>query len=228
MTEEGPGGSIRIGDTEREDAVKRLGEHYQAGRLSADEHSERVEQALRARTAEDLINLFVDLPGAHQAPAAGEGAAADAGGEGWAGPWGWRKPPWTAPENAAGATGPSDGPGGGAGGRPGGPGWSGGGAGGGPGWAGGWWGAAAGQGESAAGGAGAGRPGGPGGPGGPPWGRRGFFGRVPLPVLIALGVLGVLASVGCVVGGGHPPVLPIVLIVAAVFVVRKRRMERRA
>ncbi|GAA2814721.1 DUF1707 SHOCT-like domain-containing protein [Kribbella solani] len=177
MTEERPGGSIRIGDTEREDAVKRLGEHYQAGRLSADEHSERVEQALRARTAEDLNNLFVDLPGAHQAPAAGEGAAADAGGEGWAGPWGWRKPPWTAPENAAGATGPS---------------------------------------------------GGPGGPGGPPWGRRGFFGRVPLPVLIALGVLGVLVSVGCVVGGGHPPVLPIVLIVAAVFVARKRRMERRA
>ncbi|GAA1591649.1 hypothetical protein GCM10009804_54840 [Kribbella hippodromi] len=178
MTEERPGGSIRIGDTEREDAVKRLGEHYQAGRLSAEEHSERVEQALKSRTAADLNALFTDLPGAHQAPAGGEGAAAE-GGEGWSGPWGWRKPPWTAAE----------------------------------------------QGGVGAGGTSAG---GPGGPGGPAWGRRGFLGRVPLPVLIALGVLGVLASVGCVVGGGHPPVLPIVLIVAAVFVVRKRRMERRA
>jgi len=46
-------------------------------------------------------------------------------------------------------------------------------------------------------------------------------------LLILLGVLGVVASVGCVVGGGHPPVLPIALIVAAVAVVRKRRMERR-
>jgi hypothetical protein len=41
-------------------------------------------------------------------------------------------------------------------------------------------------------------------------------------------VVGVLASIGCVAGAGHPPVLPIALIVAAVFIIRKRRMERRA
>ena len=166
MNDERPGGSIRIGDSEREDAVRRLGEHYEAGRLSAEEHSERVEQALKARTGADLEGLFADLPGAQQAAGGGGGD----GGEGWAGPWGWRKQPWTAPENAAGAA----------------------------------------------------------GPGRPEWARRGFLGRVPFPLLILLGVFGVLASVGCVVGGGHPPILPLALIVAAVFVVRKRRMERRA
>ncbi|MGW6195690.1 DUF1707 SHOCT-like domain-containing protein [Kribbella sp. NPDC055110] len=164
MSDERPGGSIRIGDSEREDAVRRLGEHYEAGRLSADEHSERVEQALRARTGADLEGLFADLPGAHQTAGAGEGGQE---GEGWAGPWGWRRPPWTAPENAA-------------------------------------------------------------RPGRPAWAGRGVLGRVPFPLLILLGVFGVLASIACVVGGGHPPVLPLALIVAAVFVVRKRRTERRA
>jgi hypothetical protein len=179
MNDERPGGSIRIGDSEREDAVRRLGEHYEAGRLSAEEHSERIEQALKARTAADLNGLFADLPGAPGPDAAAQGAG---DGEGWAGPWGWRKPPWTAPANSA--TGPgSAGPGNG----------------------------------------------GFGGPGGrPPWAARGFISRIPLPLLIVLGVLGVLASIGCVFGGGHPPVLPIALIVAAVFVIRKRRMERRA
>ncbi len=62
MNDERPGGSIRIGDSEREDAVRRLGEHYEAGRLSAEEHSERVEQALKARTGADLEGLFADLP----------------------------------------------------------------------------------------------------------------------------------------------------------------------
>jgi Domain of unknown function (DUF1707) len=174
MSDERPGGSIRIGDSEREDAVRRLGEHYEAGRLSAEEHSERVDQALQARTGADLDSLFTDLPGAHQA-GAGDGSAAEGGaGEGWAGPWGWRKPPWTTPDNAAGATGP---------------------------------------------GGGARRA---------EWARPGVLGRVPWPLLVVLGVVGVLASVGCVVGGGHPPFLPIALIVAAVAVVRKRRMERRA
>ena len=202
MNEERPGGPIRIGDREREDAVRRLGEHYEAGRLTAEEHSDRVEQALKAKTEADLREPFADLPGPHQAASGATGPAgtysapgasgapgehgapgedgAD-GGEGWAGPWGWRKPPWTAPENSSTSTGNS-GPGsgnGGFGGRP-------------------------------------------------PWAARGVMGRMPFPLLIMLGVLGVLASVGCVVGGGHPPILPILLVVAAVYVVRKRRAERRA
>ncbi|TDO48893.1 uncharacterized protein DUF1707 [Kribbella sp. VKM Ac-2571] len=167
MNDERPGGSIRIGDSEREDAVRRLGEHYEAGRLSADEHSERVEQALKARTGADLEGLFADLPGAHQATAGDDN-------EGWAGPWGWRRPPWTAPENAAGAAGP-----------------------------------------------GAGRQ-------RPQWAARGPLGRIPFPLLILLGVAAVMLSIGCTVFGGHPPVLPLLLIVAAVLFVRKRRMEGRA
>lgn len=186
MNDERPGGPIRIGDSEREDAVRRLGEHYEAGRLSAEEHSERVEQALKAKTEADLAGLFTDLPGAHQQ------TSADAG-EGWAGPWGWRKAPWTAPENAAGATGR-----------------------GGPG---------AGPGASGSGTTG---PGTSGPFGRPEWAARGPLGKVPFPLLLLLGVIGVLASIGCVVGGGHPPILPIALIVAAVIVIRKRRMERRA
>jgi hypothetical protein len=80
-----PNGSIRIGDAERNEAVNRLGAHYEAGRLSADEHSERVDQALRATTRNDLDALFTDLPG--------EGA-----GQQWPGAQsegaGWQGPPW--------------------------------------------------------------------------------------------------------------------------------------
>lgn len=63
MNEEKPGGPIRIGDKEREDAVKRLGEHYEAGRLTAEEHTERIGRALEAKTEADLAALFSDLPG---------------------------------------------------------------------------------------------------------------------------------------------------------------------
>ncbi|NUR97200.1 MAG: DUF1707 domain-containing protein [Kribbellaceae bacterium] len=163
MNEERPGGPIRIGDREREDAVKRLAEHYEAGRLTTEEHSARVDQALNAKTDADLAALFTDLPGEQT-------TGPDS--EAWAGPWGWSKPPWTAPQNSAGNSGPG----------------------------------------SASGG----------------FGPRGFVGRMPFPLLIMLGVFGVLASIGCVLGGGHPPILPILLIVAAVYVIRKRRMERRA
>lgn len=84
---------IRIGDTEREDAVKRLGEHYEAGRLTAEEHSERVDQALQARSATDLNALFADLPGPHQSGPRG-GPRATAGPQ-WTQP-GWQ-PPWSGP-----------------------------------------------------------------------------------------------------------------------------------
>ncbi|MGC4944429.1 DUF1707 SHOCT-like domain-containing protein [Kribbella sp. DT2] len=151
---------VRIGDQEREEAVKRLGEHYEAGRLTAEEHSERISQALQAKTAADLAALFADLPGEPSQAGAGE----------WAGPFGWTRPPWTGAEAGAG--------GGGAGGS---------------------------------------------GPGGPAWAARGPLSRIPMPLLIALAALAVIASIGCVVGGGHPPVLPLLLIVAAVVLVKKRR-----
>jgi hypothetical protein len=176
--DERPGGRIRIGDKEREDAVQRLGAHYEAGRLTAEEHTERIGEALRAKTEADLAALFADLPGGGRAagPTGPTAEKQDAGG-----PWGWSLgAPWTASQE-------------GQGGRS--------------------------QGNR-----------GPWGAGGPPWaqGRKGPLSRIPLPVLVALAAIGVLASIACVVGGGHPPVLPLLLIVAGIFIVRRRRQEGRA
>lgn len=55
--------NIRIGDAERDEAARRLGEHHGAGRLSIDEFDERMNLAMEARTAGDLQALFTDLPG---------------------------------------------------------------------------------------------------------------------------------------------------------------------
>lgn len=59
----GPGGdSIRVGTTEREDAIRVLGEHFAAGRLPTDEYEQRVDAAIAAVTRGDLRSLFTDLP----------------------------------------------------------------------------------------------------------------------------------------------------------------------
>lgn len=55
-------GDLRIGTAEREQAAADLGEHYSAGRLSAEEFDERVRRAYQARTGADLEPLFADLP----------------------------------------------------------------------------------------------------------------------------------------------------------------------
>ena len=54
---------MRIGNSEREAAVRELGEHFAEGRLDADEYEERATAAYAARTADDLAVLFKDLPG---------------------------------------------------------------------------------------------------------------------------------------------------------------------
>ncbi|HEU0214632.1 MAG TPA: DUF1707 domain-containing protein [Jiangellaceae bacterium] len=54
---------LRIGDAERDRAVAALGDHYAAGRLTAEEFDDRSSRAWQARTAEDLAPLFADLPG---------------------------------------------------------------------------------------------------------------------------------------------------------------------
>jgi hypothetical protein len=165
-----PGGRIRIGDEERDDAVRRLGEHYEAGRLTAEEHTERVGEALQAKTQEDLVGLFSDLPGEGRRTGPAEET-------GHAGPWGW------GPGAPRAARGESSGP--------------------------------SGRGPWAA--------------GGPPWvrGGRGPAG-LPLPLLAALVVAGVLLSIACTVGAGHPPVLPLLLIIAGIAFVRRSRRGRRA
>lgn len=67
---------LRIGDAERERAAAELGEHFVQGRLTAEEHADRLERVWAARTRAELGPLFRDLPGrfspavANPAPAA--------------------------------------------------------------------------------------------------------------------------------------------------------------
>jgi Domain of unknown function (DUF1707) len=61
---------LRIGDAERTAAADELAEHYAQGRLSTDEHHERLDRIWAARTPSDLRSVFGDLPGsAYRAPA---------------------------------------------------------------------------------------------------------------------------------------------------------------
>lgn len=60
--------SIRVGDAERERAVRALGDHFAHGRLDPHEFDERAERAYAARTTADLDVLFADLPNPAAAP----------------------------------------------------------------------------------------------------------------------------------------------------------------
>jgi hypothetical protein len=51
-----------VGDVERELAATALAQHYEAGRLSAEEYDERSAGAFAARTGGDLEKIFADLP----------------------------------------------------------------------------------------------------------------------------------------------------------------------
>jgi Domain of unknown function (DUF1707) len=63
-------GGLRIGDAERTAAADDLGEHYAQGRLSTEEHHERLDRIWAARTRSELTPIFSDLPGsAYQARA---------------------------------------------------------------------------------------------------------------------------------------------------------------
>lgn len=53
---------IRISDSEREDALGKLGEHMSAGRLDIDEYGERTARVTAAKTRGQLLDLFGDLP----------------------------------------------------------------------------------------------------------------------------------------------------------------------
>jgi hypothetical protein len=55
-------GDLRVSDADRDRAISELSEHFQAGRLTADEFDERSGQALQARTGRELTALFADLP----------------------------------------------------------------------------------------------------------------------------------------------------------------------
>lgn len=61
MSEHQPS-DIRISDSEREDALSKLGEHMSAGRLDINEYGERTAQVTAAKTRGQLLDLFGDLP----------------------------------------------------------------------------------------------------------------------------------------------------------------------
>jgi len=57
-----PSGDLRVSDADRDRAVHELSEAFKAGRLTADEFSERSGEALGARTGSELTGLLADLP----------------------------------------------------------------------------------------------------------------------------------------------------------------------
>jgi Flp pilus assembly protein TadB len=79
------GSSIRASDADRDAVLTALSEHFQAGRLTADELEDRTGRALSARTGGDLAVLLADLP-----PALAVAGPAPAPRSGWrAGPAVW-------------------------------------------------------------------------------------------------------------------------------------------
>jgi hypothetical protein len=54
---------FRIGDAERNKAAEMLSDHMAEGRLTQPEFDERLDVALKAKTAGELEPLFLDLPG---------------------------------------------------------------------------------------------------------------------------------------------------------------------
>jgi hypothetical protein len=54
---------LRMSDAEREAAAAELGEHYAQGRLTTEEHAERLDRVWAARTRGELGPVFRDLPG---------------------------------------------------------------------------------------------------------------------------------------------------------------------
>jgi hypothetical protein len=57
-----PAAQLRAGDADRDTILTQLGEHFGAGRLTAEELDERSERALSARTMGELDELMSDLP----------------------------------------------------------------------------------------------------------------------------------------------------------------------
>jgi Flp pilus assembly protein TadB len=74
------GAELRIGDADRETAARELGEHFALGRITAEEHSERLDRIWAARTQAELAPAFADLP----RPAVARGRSREAGPAPWA------------------------------------------------------------------------------------------------------------------------------------------------
>ncbi|GAA2150098.1 hypothetical protein GCM10009844_30640 [Nocardioides koreensis] len=60
---------LRLSDAERDRAATELAEHYAQGRLTPEEHGDRLDRIWAARTRGELTPVFRDLPGSAYAPA---------------------------------------------------------------------------------------------------------------------------------------------------------------
>ncbi len=56
---------LRVGDAERDDALRKLGDHLAAGRIDIEEHGERSSRIVSARTRGEITKEFADLPEPH-------------------------------------------------------------------------------------------------------------------------------------------------------------------
>ena len=63
------GGGLRASDADRDQVAALLGAAYAEGRLTHEEHDERLERVLAARTFDDLVPLTTDLVALDPAPA---------------------------------------------------------------------------------------------------------------------------------------------------------------
>jgi hypothetical protein len=61
---------MKASDSDRDAVVSDLGEHFQAGRLTAGEFDERMGRALASRTWGELRDLLADLPATQPGPRA--------------------------------------------------------------------------------------------------------------------------------------------------------------
>jgi len=80
VSEPAPPPPLRIGTAERNAAMAALDAHLEAGRLDPVEYGERSARITDARTVDDLLPLFDDLPAPHpDLPGARSPVAADTG-----------------------------------------------------------------------------------------------------------------------------------------------------
>jgi hypothetical protein len=64
----GPSAQMKASDADRDAVLSDLSEHFQAGRLTADEFEDRTGRALAARTWGELRDLLQDLPAGPAGP----------------------------------------------------------------------------------------------------------------------------------------------------------------
>lgn len=77
--------AFRLSDAERDAAAADLGEHFAQGRLTAEEHAERLDRIWSAKTRGEVAPIFRDLPSPYAAVAAPHPVGPVGNGRYWSG-----------------------------------------------------------------------------------------------------------------------------------------------